>query len=31
MTSHAACGKIAITTPHGQAVTTVDLGCTDTI
>jgi hypothetical protein len=28
MTGHAACGKITVTTPYGQPVTTVDLGCT---
>jgi hypothetical protein len=27
MTGHAACGKIAITNPHGQAVTWVDVVC----
>jgi hypothetical protein len=27
MTGHTACGKVAVTTPHGQPVTTVDLGC----
>jgi hypothetical protein len=31
MTGHAACGKVAVTTPQGQAVTTVDLGCTDPV
>ena len=31
LTGHAACGKIVVTTPYGQPVTTVDLGCTATI
>ncbi len=31
MTGHAACGKITVTKPHGEPVTTVNLGCTTTV
>ncbi|WP_155123599.1 MULTISPECIES: hypothetical protein [unclassified Actinoplanes] len=31
MAGHAACAEIAVTTPHGRPVTTIDLGCTAVI